>query len=164
VNVRTPVRATRTYTQRLAGNVGTVFPLLCPVRECDWVEGWDPREVFTASGLAERECVFTTPEGEGEAIWYVTRHEKSEGLIEMVKILPGVTACKVDIRLRPAPEGCEAEVSYSHTSLGPRGDEFVASFTEEYFRGFMVEWETQLNHYLRHGRMLRGESHTSPRA
>ena len=38
---------------------------------------------------------------------------------------------------------------YSHTSLGPAGDALVASFTEEFYGGFMRDWEARLNHYLR---------------
>ena len=43
----------------------------------------------------------------------------------------GVTACKLTIRVRPFKPGCEAEVTYSHTSLGPEGDVYIASFTAE---------------------------------
>jgi len=34
------------------------------------------------------------------------------------------------------------------TSLGPPGDDFVAKFTANYYRQFMQEWETALNHFL----------------
>ncbi|MCK6621449.1 MAG: hypothetical protein HUU32_02920 [Calditrichaceae bacterium] len=150
-----PLRATRTYVQRLVAEPERVFPLLCPVREADWIEDWDPLAVFTNSGVAEQDCVFITAGQPNNAVWYITRLEPEKGFVEMLKITPDVTACKLTIQLRAAPEGSEAEVTYSHTSLGPRGDAFVASFTEEYYREFMREWEEQINHYLRHGRMLR---------
>jgi len=151
-----PVRAARTYTQRLAAAAPVVFPLLCPVRECDWIEGWEPGLVASASGLAERDCVFTTPAGDTEAIWYVTRHEPERGFVEMLKITPGVTACRLTIQLRDVPGGCEADVAYVHTSLGPAGDAFVAAFTDESYIGFMRDWEARLNHWLAHGERLSG--------
>ena len=144
-----PNRATRTYTQRLIAEPATVFPLLCPVREADWIEGWDPRVVISRSGVAERDCVFTTPGEPADAIWYITRHEPAAGFVEMVKITPNVTACRLSIRLRAVPDGSEAVVTYAHTSLGPDGDAFVASFTEDFYRKFMQDWESRLNHYLR---------------
>lgn len=52
------------------------------------------------------------------------------------------------------PQGCEARITYSHTSLGPKGDAFVADFTEEFYVGFMREGETRMNHYLRTGRRM----------
>jgi hypothetical protein len=146
-----PHRATRTCTQKYRAPPQAVFPLLCPVREADWIKGWEPGLVVSDSGFAERDCVFTTPAQPADAIWYVTRHEPEAGFVEMLKVTPGVTACRLTIQLRPAGGGTEADVTYSHTSLGPAGDAFVAGFTEEQYRGFMREWETRLAHYLDNG-------------
>lgn len=149
-----PVRATRTYTQRLVAAPSVVFPLLCPVREADWIEGWNPPLVVSSSGVAEPDCVFTTSAEPIDAVWYVTRHEPAAGFVEMLKITPTVTACRLTIQLRAVEGGSEADVTYSHTSLGPAGDAFVASFTEEFYRNFMQDWEAQVNHYLLHGAAL----------
>jgi len=112
----------------------------------------------SASGLVENDCVFTTPEGEGEAVWYVTRHDPAGYLVEMIKITPGITACRLRIVLEPAPGGCTATVSYLHTSLGPAGDDFVEAFTAERYADFMRQWERELNHFLETGTMLPGEA------
>ena len=60
MRIEKPNRVTRTYTQQLVAEPSKVFPLLCPVREADWVDGWDPLVVLTQSGVAEPECVFVT--------------------------------------------------------------------------------------------------------
>lgn len=155
MRISPPLRASRTYVQRLVAGPEKVFPLLCPVREADWIEGWDPVAVFTYSGIAEQDCVFVTPAQPNNAVWFITRYEPENGFVEMLKITPEVTACKLTIQLRAVTDGSEAEVTYSHTSLGPEGDAYVESFTEEYYRKFMREWEEQINHYLLHGNMLR---------
>jgi hypothetical protein len=154
VKISKPKRVTRTYVQRLVADPAHVFPLLCPVREADWLEGWDPIAVWSESGVAEDDCVFVTPSDKGEAIWYVTRHEPAAGKVEMLKITPGVTACKLTIRLTPSAAGTEAEVTYMHTSLGPVGDAFIDAFTEEFYLRFMRDWEARLNHYLKTGNKL----------
>ena len=146
-----PNRATRTYTQHLIGKAAEVFPLLCPVREADWIEGWDPPLVITLSGLAETDCIFITSAEPTDAIWFITRHDSHAGLVEMLKITPQVTACRLVIQLREVADRCEADITYSHTSLGPQGDEFVASFTEDFYCKFMQDWEVRINYYLRHG-------------
>lgn len=151
-----PVRAERTYTQHLDGTLAEVFPLLCPVREAEWIDGWDPPLVVSSSGLAERDCVFTTRTDSSDATWYITRHEPANGFVEMLKITPRVTACRLTIQLRATETGCDADVTYLHTSLGPEGDAFVDAFTAEYYRGFMQDWESRLNHYLLHGAALAG--------
>lgn len=155
MEIRKPTRATRTLTQKLVAPPDLVFPLLCPVREADWIEGWDPLAVFTNSGVAEPDCVFMTKAAPHPAVWFVTRHERERGFVEMLKISPEVTACRLSIQLAAAGEGCEALITYSHTSLGPRGDDFVAGFTEEFYDGFMRDWETRMNHYLKTGAALR---------
>ncbi len=160
MKIAPPQRASHTYLQKLVAGPSQVFPLLCPVREADWLDGWDPLEVWSRTGLAEPDCVFTTPAAGGapqDAIWYVTRHEPGNGFVEMLKITPSVTACRLTIQLRAAAGGCEAEITYLHTSLGPAGDLFVAGFTAEFYRRFMHEWETRLNHYLATGALLEGE-------
>ncbi len=154
MKIQKPKRVTRTYVQRLISGPADVFPLLCPVREADWINGWDPFLVISESGFAEPDCVFVTASEPQDAIWYITRHEPAAGLVEMLKITPGVTACKLSIHLRQAPRGSEATVTYSHTSLGPEGDKFVDEFTQEFYEGFMKEWELRLNHYLRTGHAL----------
>ena len=150
-----PTRAVHTYTQHLVASPELVFPLLCPVREADWIEGWDPLLVVSRSGIAEHDCVFVTPAQPADAIWYITRHEPESGFVEMIKMTPKVTACRLSIQLRAVEGGCEADITYAHTSLGPDGDAFVASFTTDFYRRFMQDWESRINHYLREGSALR---------
>ncbi len=155
MNIIQPVRATRSYTQKLLAAPDKVFPLLCPVREADWIEGWQPLLVVSNSGVAESDAVFVTSADPVNAIWVITRHEPEQGFVEMIKISPEVTACRLSIQLRPSATGCEADITYRHTSLGPKGDEFVAAFTEDYYRQFMQDWERRINHYLQTGQMLK---------
>jgi hypothetical protein len=158
LNVRAPNRVAHTYKQRLNGSPSRVFPLLCPVREADWIDGWNPVLVLSQSGYAEQDCVFVTDAKVHDSIWYITRHDPARFFIEMIKITPGVTACKLTARVRPFKPGCEAEITYCHTSLGPEGDVYIASFTAEFYVQFMREWESRLNHYLKHGTALRNGS------
>jgi len=154
MNIAKPYRVSRTYVQHLVAEPTVVFPLLCPVREADWIDGWDPVSVLTNSGLAEPDCVFVTAGDSGQAVWYITRHEPKNGFLEMIKTTPDETACRITIQLRPSEGGSDASITYSHTSLGPKGNALVESFTEEYYRTFMQMWEARLNHYLTHGTIL----------
>jgi hypothetical protein len=58
--VTKPNCVTRTFTQQLVAKPSKVFPLLCPVREADWIDNWDPLVVFSESGAAEPDWVFLT--------------------------------------------------------------------------------------------------------
>jgi hypothetical protein len=151
MRISKPNRATHTYRQKLCATPARVFPLLCPVREREWADGWLPDLVITSSGVAERDCVFITTDHSGRAIWYVTRHEPENWFVEMLKIVPGITACRLEIQLTPNGDESFADVTYSHTSIGEAGDEFIAGFTADYYRKFMQAWERELNHFLETG-------------
>jgi len=155
MNIASPRRVSHSHVQRLVAAPDRVFPLMCPVREADWLDGWDPSRVASRSGVAEPDCVFVTASGAHEAIWYITQHRPEAGFVEMLKVTPQVTACRLTIQLRAAAHGTDAEIAYTHTSLGPEGDDFVEAFTSAAWLEFMGNWERRLNHYLRHGTALR---------
>ena len=146
-----PNRATPTYRQKLHAPPTKVFSLLCPVRETEWAREWLPELVISSSGVAERDCIFITPDKLGKAIWYITRHEPQRWFVEMLKIIPGVTACRLEIQLSENGDECFADITYSHSSIGPAGDEFVAKFTADYYQKFMQAWEKELNDFLKTG-------------
>lgn len=155
VPVRPPLRAEHSYVQRLIAPPARVLPLLCPVREAEWLADWRPQFVLSLSGVAETDCVFATPSPAGTAYWYVTRHDAAAGQVEMVRIVPEHTACRLDIRL--AADGdtaCTATVTYRLTSLGPAGDDAVGAYTAAHYAAFMQDWERRLNHWLRTGTCL----------
>jgi hypothetical protein len=152
-----PYRVRRTYRQHLVAPPEKVFPLLCPVRECEWVQGWDPDLVVTSSGAAERDCVFVTSDRGRDATWIVTRFDPASWTLELVKVTPGVTVGQITAVLTGEPGGTAADITYQHTALSEAGRTFVDGFTEEFYEAFMKEWEASMNHYLTTGEMRRVE-------
>src|SRR5436190_23069018 len=96
MNICKPNRATHTHRLPLRASPEKVFPLFCPVRETEWADGWLPDLVVSSSGVAERDCVFTTSDKRGPVIWYITCYEPEKFQVEMLKIAPGVTACRLN--------------------------------------------------------------------
>ena len=92
-----PVRVRRSYTQKLRGKPADVFPLLCPVREREWAEGWDPLAVYSTSGFAENDCIFTTGEENPESFWVITDFDPLRYRLEIVKVTPGMTVARITI-------------------------------------------------------------------
>ncbi len=150
-----PNRKSHSYTQSLNAAPNQVFPLLCPVRENEWARGWNPSLVLSNSGVAEADCIFLTPGTSEDTIWVVTRHESEQLRLEMLMVTPNRTVGKLEIALSEVgADKTAAEVTYTHTSLGPEGDEFLDTFTEDWYRQFMKDWEAELNHFLATGRQL----------
>jgi hypothetical protein len=151
-----PRRVTHTWIQHLDAPPEDVFPLLCPVRECEWVNGWDPRLVVTACGVAEPDCLFTTGTEDNEAVWIVTAYQPPIR-IEFVKVNPRETVGRITIVLeREGVRGSAAAVTYAYTALSDSGVRAVEEFTAERYAEFMRAWELELNHFLRTGEKLAG--------
>jgi hypothetical protein len=70
-------RTTKSYTMCLDAQADAIFPLLCPVREFDWIQPWQCEMVYTDSGRAELDCVFKTnfPDDGPEDTWVISRYE-----------------------------------------------------------------------------------------
>ena len=66
-------RAVTEYIGELDEAPEAVFPLLCPVREYEWLDGWKSKMVYSNSGFAEEDCIFTTPLEPG--IWNTDHYE-----------------------------------------------------------------------------------------
>ena len=150
MKIETPYRAERTYVQKYPGHAPqAVFPLLCPVREAEWLPDWDPQVVYTRSGVAEPGCTFLTLQDGRQSIWQIIHHDPENLEVKMVKITPDVTACLLQIVVRPdGKQGSEAQVTYSHTAIGPEGKKLVDEFTEAFYQQIMTRWENFLSTHL----------------
>jgi hypothetical protein len=146
----------RSYIQHIAAPPARVFPLLCPVREAEWVDGWEAKIVHSISGLAELGCIFTTSrEGEQDTIWTVSRYEPDSGLISFVMVTPGSRVGQLDIEVSAEAEGSACSVTYTFTSLSEHGDAFIRAYTEDAYVAKMQGWERAIGHYLATGEMLK---------
>jgi hypothetical protein len=91
--MREPSVVTRTYTQHIQAPASAIFPLLCPVREAEWLDGWTYEMLHSRSGYAEEGCVFrTAPPGDPETIWMITRHDRDAGVVEFARVTASLVA------------------------------------------------------------------------
>lgn len=156
MRIEKPVRVQHRYRQELVGTAEDVFALLCPVREQEWIVGWDPLIVWSDSGVAERDCVFVTSHESGRnAVWIVDHYDDNAYRLGLIKIVPDLLVTRVRIEVGSVEEYTSfAEISYAHTALSDEGKELVDSFTEEDWLRFMQRWENALNHFLETGEKL----------
>jgi len=149
-------RVTHEYTQTNAGPPEKVFPLLCPVREADWVPGWEYRLIYSQSGVAEYGCVFITPNEDGtEATWVVTDYDPASFRIAFAWVNPGMVVAQIRIRLsRSLQDQTSAAISYAYTGLSPEGNREVGRYDQKWFQHKMQSWEAAINHYLQNGKRI----------
>ena len=155
MKVSKPNSDSRSYTQTICAPPAKVFPLLCPVREGEWVNGWDPRVVLTESGVAVTGCIFVTPGLPQGAVWIMSDVDPEKLHVEMIKVIPGVVVGRIDIQLRDANDGeTSADITYTYTAVSDYGDQMLLEFTPEHFLAFMETWENEINHFLTTGTRL----------
>jgi len=90
----TPKKMKNSYIQQFHAPPSTVFPLLCPVREYEWIEPWQCEMLHSESGIAEKNCVFRTrmPEEPSDDVWIISHYEPN-AKIEFVRVNSVRTMC-----------------------------------------------------------------------
>lgn len=152
----TAKRVIRNYTQTINATPVHIFPLLCPVREADWLEGWQYTMLYSESGVAEEGAVFSTPyPGEPDTIWIVTKHDFALFEVEFARVTPGSHATFIKLKIRARDNRCSnVDISYSHIGLTPEGNAFIDNYTEDVFLKMVQDWERSMNHFLLTGSKL----------
>ncbi len=153
-------RITRTYTQHIEAPPARVFPLLCPVREGEWLDGWadEVEMIHSDTGLAEDGCVFRTrTPGRPETVWMIIRHDAVEKVVEFARVCAGLVATRLRIVVEPGQDDSSSvRITYTFTPLSGEGREFAEkNYSETTFREDMAFWEDSMNHWLRTGEVLR---------
>lgn len=136
----------------------TVFPLLCPVREYDWIEQWQCTMVYTRSGYAEPGCVFQTAFKDGASgieltdTWVVCRHEPDREVAFVRN--NGHRTILYTITLEPDIRGTRLIWSQQLTGLTPEGNDMVRAATQADFTTLVASLEIMLDHYCTTGQRL----------
>ncbi len=150
------IQKTFTYTQINNGSIDEVFSLLCPVREKDWIDGWDYRMIHSKSGLIEKDCVFTTPHhGDQDTVWQVTQYDPKKCRLEFVRVTPSENIVRINIHLESIdPEKTRAFICYKYTALNEEQNMVLVNQMGKSFNQSMNIWESSINHYLKHREKL----------
>ena len=150
-------RITRSYTQTIHADPSRVFNLICPVREAEWLDGWDYTLMYSESGVAEEGCVFTSrQQGEKDTIWMITRRDVQNREIEFIRATPESRIARLTIAVDEKAENrSTVQITYVITALGEEGNTFLEAFTRDNFEAGMKFWEASMNYYLETGQKLR---------
>ena len=137
-----------------------VFPLLCPVREYEWIDGWDCRLIYSESGLVEEGCIFSThfPD-DGPTLWVTTLHDPVTRRVEFVRFTPELKVLRMQLRVDEGGAGISSlTIRYTLTALSGEGNSLVdrlAATGGSYFEQHIHRIGTLLNHFLTRGEMLK---------
>lgn len=154
MNDFTPKKIKSSFVQQFQAPPNKVFPLLCPVREYEWIEPWQCEMLHSESGIAEKNCVFRTrfPGESSGDVWVISQYE-SNTRIEFVRV-NALRVMTLSITLTDDGDGTTQAVNeqllVGLTEQGNQSlDRMADSFSFEMRMG-----EAMLNHYLTTGKRL----------
>jgi hypothetical protein len=150
------LRIAKTWVMEINSPPDQVFPLLCPERERDWVDGWDYEMIYSESGYAEPGCIFKTSiPPEGDSIWIMADYIP-DNYIRIIKTCPNLFLLQwsfdlVGKDIRGEDSGkirTDILVNYSMTGLSQKGNEHIRMIMEDVFPKLMTRLEKSMNYYL----------------
>jgi hypothetical protein len=156
-NKSTGIRVARTATIVLQAPVDTVFPLFTPVRERDWVPGWNPEIIFPGNVDIALHMVFRTkPRFEEERqdyLWAVTQYDPEKYFTEYT-VMAADRMWFITVQCKAEGTRTEATVTYTFTGLTELGCRLNDRAINLMFQHDLKDWEEAVNHYLRTGTSL----------
>ena len=148
-------RVVSRHITRLAAKPETVFPLLCPKRELEWIDGWNYEMIYSISGFAEPECTFKTNfPPEGEAYWSMTKCLPPTEA-EYVRFVAGLAIIRLHIKLTALASGSQAVWEWTYTGINEQGNDFIAKHATEQASRSAMRMEMALNHFFQTGEKLK---------
>lgn len=125
-----------------------IFPLLCPVREYDWIPQWQCTMIYSQSGFAEPGCVFQTDFGDGYGVeTWVVSHYQPDQKISFVRT-GKIRTTRYEVTLSSRDGATSILWRQEITGLTKEGGEAIESYTDEEFKKIMVPLNKMLADYL----------------
>lgn len=135
----------------LATDPDSAFELFEPVGESLWAAGWAPRFIHPADGTAQTGAVFAR-DNEPPSVWLIADYDPDARRIVYAVFVPDVRVTRLEIQCFGAESGTtRASIAYSHTSLGERGDAYLARFTADHYAHEMQHWQVAIDAHLAGG-------------
>ncbi len=148
-------RIVQEYRFSVGAEPSRVFPLLCPVREYEWIDGWECQVVHTESGVVEEGCIFITDRApEGKTIWVTAIHDPVARRVGFVRVTPDSHVSRMDLSVADEGGGhASVTVRYCFTALNERGQSVLAHISAGGLADRAARLGRSLDYFVRTGTM-----------
>ena len=132
------------------GDTQEVFPLLCPVLEYQWIPGWSCTMMYSDSGVAEKNAIFSTREMFRKKVLWTTITYEPNRFIEYLLVMGQDGVVRLSITLEEKGPGethvhwrmLFTAISYLAKKILPK------TYSEEKFQAMLLKRKNELNRYL----------------
>jgi len=136
-------------SRRLAGRlqvaapIAQAFPLFSPIGEKAWVPGWDPELLHPSRAEWTEGLIFRTRGESGDAIWVVTRLDRSTWSVQYHRVEPNLYVARVSVQCTPVTDVVtEVATEYEFVGLSERGNVEIAGMTQDAYAEKMTRWSS----------------------
>jgi ribosome modulation factor len=150
-------RFDREYQMHISGALDEVFPLLCPVREYEWLNGWKCTMLFSKTGFAEKGAMFYTSSGfpfYKKLNFYITEYDPNRRICFLI-VINSVGTILFSIDLIPNKADSTTLIWHyvvtSHSKIGERL--LKTELTPEKFTKDLENKEQDLEYFIKHHSM-----------
>lgn len=147
-------KKTLSCDQLLFASREKVFPLLCPTREYDWIAPWKCELIYSKSGFAEPDCVFTTNfPGDVKETWIIDKYEKNR-LIQFMRFSESRIIRYCIELIDNNNETTKAIWTQTIISLNSEGNSYIDNLSAAEYENEIKTLEKMLNHYIKTNKQL----------
>lgn len=148
-------RETRLYVANINHPASKLFPLICPTKEYDWIEGWECDLLYSDSGIAEQDCIFQCRVLNEKLLetWIIDTFLPNE----KVQFCIYMEGCIIRYTVTLFEKPDKTTVSTWHmtiTAFDEAGFQFLTENDPEIFKAKFSAFEAMINHYLETGEKL----------
>jgi len=147
-------RAERVRQFELNGRPQEIFPLLCPVREYEWIPDWECTMAYADSGVAEKDAIFYTAQKPGHrAVWTCITYEPDR-LMEYLVVVGTDAVLRLSIALEEVGRDSTAVTWRMLLTALSRVGRHVLShdYSEARYEEFINRKRQELQSFLDHSR------------
>lgn len=151
------------HVEKIKASPEQVFPLLCPVEEYKWIDGWQYEMVYSDTGAVENNCVFkeekTSPILYDLAVpthWIVSLYDPEKYRIQFVLLAGTMAIAKVDVEIQGLGEKLSSIAwTFTITSLSEEANRIISASTEQKAKLILSILGKSLKHYCETGELFR---------
>jgi len=156
-------RIVASHSEKIKAEPKKIFPLLCPIQEYKWIDGWKCEMVYSQSGGIEKHCIFyeekTGPilfNHEAPTYWLVSQYEPLDFRLQFIHHTVGMFVSQMDLTVEELSDG-ESSVNWSFTitALNEEANSLIDANTEHKAKMYLTIVGKSLKHYCETGEMLK---------
>jgi len=144
-------RISKTRTIILNGSLDEVFPLLGPIKEMEWTDGWDPEIIYSTTKIVEEKMVFKTKAifpDETDFTWIISKYQPENTFVEYL-VFTQERLWTISINcVEESVKKTKAEITYTYTGLTENGNRLNETALEKMYTQDLKDWEEAINYYL----------------